>query len=84
MISHVYGHSDFFKNNVFGKSRKMVDTISNHAVRINRYIDEHGKDVVEQSSTSVYPWKISSISTLLLSQKENVTEEQRAKERQEV
>ena len=50
VMSHVYGHSDFFKNNAwFGQTnRKMVDTIANHAVRINRYIDEHGKDTVEQ------------------------------------
>ena len=50
VMAHVYGHSDFFKNNCWFShtNRKMVDTISNHAVRIRRHIDEQGQDVVEE------------------------------------
>ena len=50
VMAHVYGHCDFFKNNVwFSKTnRKMLDQMANHAVRIRRYIDEHGEDVVEK------------------------------------
>ena len=49
VMAHVYGHCDFFKNNIwFSKTnRKMLDQMANHAVRIRRYIDEHGEDVVE-------------------------------------
>jgi stage V sporulation protein R len=49
VMAHVYGHCDFFKNNVwFGKTdRKMMDTMANHATRIRRYMDRYGKDVVE-------------------------------------
>ncbi|MDE0957137.1 MAG: SpoVR family protein [Planctomycetota bacterium] len=50
VMAHVYGHSDFFKNNCWfaHTNRKMVDTISNHAVRIRRHIDDHGQDAVEE------------------------------------
>lgn len=50
VMAHVYGHSDFFKNNAwFSKTnRKMVDEIANHATRIRRYIDRYGQDVVEE------------------------------------
>jgi len=50
VISHVYGHADFFKNNAYfqGTNRKMVDSIANHGVRIRRYIDIHGLDQVEE------------------------------------
>ncbi|MEC9475481.1 MAG: SpoVR family protein [Planctomycetota bacterium] len=50
VMAHVYGHSDFFKNNCWFShtNRKMVDTISNHAVRIRRHIDEQGLEVVEE------------------------------------
>lgn len=49
VMAHVYGHCDFFKNNVwFSKTnRKMMDAMANHATRIRRYMDRHGKDVVE-------------------------------------
>lgn len=49
VMAHVYGHCDFFKNNIwFGKTnRKMMDAMANHATRIRRYIDRFGKDVVE-------------------------------------
>jgi stage V sporulation protein R len=49
VMAHVYGHCDFFKNNVwFGKTnRKMMDAMANHATRIRRYIDRYGIDTVE-------------------------------------
>ncbi|MAJ29223.1 SpoVR family protein [bacterium TMED181] len=86
VMSHVYGHSDFFKNNAwFGQTnRKMVDTIANHAVRINRYIDEHGKDTVEQFiDVCLSVENLIDIHSPYFSEKESVTEEQRAKGRQE-
>jgi len=50
VISHVYGHSDFFKNNLwFGQTnRKMMDEMANHATRVNRHIEKQGYDVVEK------------------------------------
>ena len=49
VMAHVYGHCDFFKNNVwFAKTnRKMMDEMANHGTRIRRYIDRYGVDVVE-------------------------------------
>ncbi len=49
VMAHVYGHCDFFKNNIwFGKTnRKMMDTMANHSTRIRRYMDRYGYDVVE-------------------------------------
>jgi len=49
VMAHVYGHSDFFKNNAwFSKTnRKMIDEIANHATRVRRYIDRYGQDEVE-------------------------------------
>ncbi len=49
VMAHVYGHCDFFKNNIwFSKTnRKMMDEMANHATRIRRYVDRFGIDVVE-------------------------------------
>ena len=49
VMAHVYGHVDFFKNNIwFSKTnRKMLDAMANHAVRIRHYMDEFGIDAVE-------------------------------------
>jgi stage V sporulation protein R len=49
VMAHVYGHCDFFKNNVwFGKTnRKMMDQMANHATRIRRYVDRYGVETVE-------------------------------------
>ena len=49
VMCHVYGHNDFFKNNIwFSKTnRKMIDEIANHASRIRRYIDLYGLEEVE-------------------------------------
>jgi stage V sporulation protein R len=50
VIAHVYGHADFFKNNLwFAKTnRKMMDEMANHATRIRRYIEKEGLDRVEK------------------------------------
>lgn len=49
VMAHVFGHCDFFKNNVFfGPTEKnMMDQMANHKVRIQRYIDKLGYDRVE-------------------------------------
>ena len=49
VMAHVYGHCDFFKNNMwFSKTnRKMLDEMANHATRIREYQDKYGVDVVE-------------------------------------
>lgn len=49
VMAHVYGHCDFFKNNIwFSKTnRKMMDEMANHATRIRRYMDRYGQDTVE-------------------------------------
>lgn len=50
VMAHVYGHCDFFKNNIwFSKTnRKMMDDMANHATRVRRYIDRHGYETVEK------------------------------------
>src|SRR5205085_1323587 len=49
VMAHVYGHCDFFKNNIwFSKTnRKMMDIMANHATKIRKYIDKYGIDRVE-------------------------------------
>ena len=49
VMAHVYGHCDFFKNNIwFSKTnRKMMDTMANHATKVRKYIDRYGVDAVE-------------------------------------
>ncbi len=49
VMAHVYGHSDFFKNNLWFSqtNRKMIDQMANHAIRIRRHIDHLGVDIVE-------------------------------------
>ncbi|MBI4614665.1 MAG: SpoVR family protein [Planctomycetes bacterium] len=49
VMAHVYGHVDFFKNNMwFSKTnRKMVDEMANHGTRIRRSIDRYGLEPVE-------------------------------------
>jgi stage V sporulation protein R len=49
VMSHVYGHSDFFKSNFWFSqtNRKMMDEIANHGVRIRRYIERYGQQKVE-------------------------------------
>jgi stage V sporulation protein R len=49
VMSHVYGHCDFFKNNAYfaHTSRKMMDEMANHGARIRRYVEKYGEDEVE-------------------------------------
>jgi stage V sporulation protein R len=49
VIAHVYGHNDFFKNNIwFGQTnRKMMDETANHGSRIHSFMDRFGEDEVE-------------------------------------
>jgi stage V sporulation protein R len=49
VMAHVYGHCDFFKNNIwFSKTnRKMMDQMANHATRVRRYVDRYGTETVE-------------------------------------
>jgi len=50
VMAHVYGHADFFRNNVYFShtNRKMVDQMGNHATRIRRYHDRYGVEKVER------------------------------------
>src|SRR5215216_7758364 len=50
VIAHVYGHADFFKNNLwFGQTnRKMMDEMANHATHVRKHIEKHGYDTVEK------------------------------------
>ncbi len=49
VMAHVYGHSDFFKNNAWFSrtNRKMMDVMANHGTRIRNYMDRFGVEVVE-------------------------------------
>jgi stage V sporulation protein R len=50
VIAHVYGHSDFFKNNLwFGQTnRKMMDEMANHSTHVRRHVEKHGQNTVEK------------------------------------
>ena len=50
VMAHVYGHADFFKNNLwFSKTnRKMMDEMANHATRVRRHIERQGQETVER------------------------------------
>jgi stage V sporulation protein R len=50
VMAHVYGHCDFFKNNLWFSrtSRKMMDVMANNGARIRRYMDRHGVERVEE------------------------------------
>jgi stage V sporulation protein R len=49
VIAHVYGHCDFFKNNLWfaPTNRRMLDELANHGSRIRRYVAKHGLETVE-------------------------------------
>ncbi len=49
VMAHVFGHCDFFKNNIFFEPtvKNMMDQMANHKIRISRYIDKLGFDRVE-------------------------------------
>jgi len=50
VIAHVFGHSDFFRNNMWfaHTDRKMIDEMANHAARVRTYIDRLGLRKVER------------------------------------
>ena len=50
VIAHVYGHCDFFKNNLWFSetNRKMMDEMANHASRITKYVEKFGLEQVEK------------------------------------
>ena len=49
VMVHVYAHVDFFKNNRwFSKAnRDMIRVMENHAMRVERYMNQYGVDKVE-------------------------------------
>jgi len=49
VMAHVYGHNDFFKNNIcFSRTnRKMMDEMANHGNRIRTFMERFGEDAVE-------------------------------------
>lgn len=49
VMAHVYGHSDFFKNNYWFKNtdRNMINTMANHGAKIRRYMAKEGIETVE-------------------------------------
>ena len=49
VMSHVYGHADFFKNNAWFASsdRSMMDVMANHGTKVRRYMERYGQDRVE-------------------------------------
>jgi len=50
VMAHVYGHADFFVNNVYfaHTNRKMIDTMANHATRVRRHQERWGVENVER------------------------------------
>ncbi len=50
VMAHVFGHVDFFKNNLWFRhtNRKMLDTMANHATRIRAHADKYGVEEVER------------------------------------
>ncbi|MDZ4774899.1 MAG: SpoVR family protein [Planctomycetota bacterium] len=49
VMAHVFGHADFFKNNVWFQptDRHMLDRMADTGTRVRRMIDERGQDRVE-------------------------------------
>jgi len=50
VMAHVYGHADFFKHNLWfaPTERNMLDVMSDHSIRVRRYMDRHGQEKVER------------------------------------
>jgi stage V sporulation protein R len=50
VMAHVYGHSDFFKQNLYfaHTNRRMLDQMANHAVRVRAHQERYGTDRVEE------------------------------------
>lgn len=49
VMAHVFGHADFFKNNLHFKhtNRKMMDEMGNHRAKVQRYMNDFGVEKVE-------------------------------------
>jgi stage V sporulation protein R len=49
VMAHVFGHGDFFKNNLWFShtNPKMIDEAANHATRIRRYVERYGPENVD-------------------------------------
>lgn len=49
VMAHVYGHADFFKNNLWfhNTDKNMMDVMANHGTKIRRYMERYGQDRVE-------------------------------------
>ena len=49
VMAHVYGHNDFFKNNIWFSqtNRKMMDETANHGNRIRAHMERIGEETVE-------------------------------------
>lgn len=49
VMAHVYGHNDFFKNNMWfaNTNRNMMDVMANHGTKIRRYMERYGQERVE-------------------------------------
>ena len=54
VMAHVYGHADFFFNNMYfaHTNRRMIDEMANHATRIRRYQDRYGVERVSSASST--------------------------------
>ena len=50
VMCHVYGHNDFFKNNMWfsNTNRNMMDVMANNGSKIRRYMDRYGVNKVER------------------------------------
>lgn len=50
VMAHVYGHADFFKNNIWFQptERQMVGVMAANGTRVRRYIDTYGQEEVEK------------------------------------
>jgi stage V sporulation protein R len=62
VMAHVYGHNDFFKNNMWfsNTNRNMMDVMANNGTKMRRYMEKYGQDRVE-----VFIDKVLSIENLL-------------------
>jgi stage V sporulation protein R len=49
VMAHVFGHADFFRNNVWfaPTDRQMLDRMADHGARLRGFIDDLGQDRVE-------------------------------------
>ena len=49
VMAHVYGHNDFFKNNMWfsNTNRSMMDVMANNGTKIRRFMEKYGHNKVE-------------------------------------